>query len=180
MRNWTANSTFRNKKPFSSLIPLSPALWLCSSTGEGLCDHQAARQILCSQCTDLSSLVAGSNLWAILNLWEENYFGDLFTDGYSNLTPSSCSSQVGDILPKDCPNHSLSSSPLVSTCRPVHGCASLEHPGPMGCGLFQTIWELGKVPKAMQSPLSGVRSGASAGQKLKCFPGAGMQRSMTN
>lgn len=127
MRNWTVNSTFRNKKPFSSLIPLSPVLWLCSSTGEGLCEHQAARQILCCQSTDLSSSVAGSNLWAIPALWDENYFGDLVTGGYSNLTPSSCFSQVCDILPEDCPNHSLFSSPVSV---PVHGCASLGAPWP--------------------------------------------------
>lgn len=30
MRKWTVNSTSSNKKPFSSLIYLSPALWLCS------------------------------------------------------------------------------------------------------------------------------------------------------
>lgn len=134
MRNWTVNSTFRNKKPFSSLIPLSPVLWLCSSTGERLCEHQAARQILCSPSTDLPSLVAGSNLWAILALWDGNCFGDLFTGGYSNLTPSSCSTQVWDILPKDCPNHSLSSIPWSV---PVHQCAAvcpLEHPGPTGFG----------------------------------------------
>lgn len=129
-RNWTVNSTFRNKKPFSSLIPLSPVLWLCSSTGEGLCEHQAARQILCSQSTDLSSLVADSNLWAILALWDENNFEDLFRGGNSNLTPSSCFSQMCDIIPKHNPNHSLSSSPLVCTCRPLHGCASLGAPWP--------------------------------------------------
>lgn len=149
MRNWAVNSTFGNKKPFSSLIPLSPTLWLHSSTGEGLREHQAARQILCSQCTDLPSLVAGSNLWAILTLQDENYFGDLFPGGYSNLTPSPCSRQVCDILMRDCPNHSLSS---IHCSVPLDQCVAvlpLEHPGPVGFGwLFSTIWELGKVPKA--------------------------------
>lgn len=30
MRNWTVNKALSNKKPFSFLIRLGPALWLCS------------------------------------------------------------------------------------------------------------------------------------------------------
>lgn len=113
MRNCTANSTSSNKKPFRFLIYLGPALWLCSRNDlpaqvEGCAnDFRLQEKFLLPRALIYPAvLLIGTSglLWPndmITSLgicWHKGWW-------FVQLTPSICLHQLGDILPKDCPNH---------------------------------------------------------------------------